>query len=101
MLTETEIQRLAHLAHLEMTPEATGPTLEALNRILGLIEQLQAVNTEGIEPLAHPLSAIGDVTLRLRDDTVTEAGSVEQREQLMASAPATADGLFLVPRVIE
>ncbi len=101
MLTESEVTRLARLARIEVAPEATPHTLDALNRVFGLIEQLQAVDTRGVEPLAHPLSAIGNVALRLRDDIVTDAGSTEQRERLMANAPAAAQGLFLVPRVIE
>ncbi|MGE4340656.1 MAG: Asp-tRNA(Asn)/Glu-tRNA(Gln) amidotransferase subunit GatC [Pigmentiphaga sp.] len=101
MLTENDVTRLAKLARLAVAPDAAPQTLAALNRVLGLIEQLQAVDTQGVEPLAHPLSALGDVPLRLRDDTVTEPASEAARERLMANAPASHEGLFLVPRVIE
>jgi len=101
MLTENDVTRLAKLARLAVAADAAPQTLAALNRVFGLIEQLQAVDTRGVEPLAHPLSAIGDVALRLRDDAVTEVASDAQRERLMANAPASRDGLFLVPKVIE
>ena len=101
MLTESQVTSLARLARIDVAAEATPQTLAALSRVFGLIEQLQAVDTRGVEPLAHPLSAIGDVALRLRDDAVTDPGSPEQRERLMANAPAASEGLFLVPRVIE
>jgi len=66
----------------------------SLSRILGLIEQMNAVDTAGIEPMAHP----SDTALRLREDVVKEKN---QRDQFQAGAPATEAGLYLVPRVIE
>jgi len=72
-----------------------------LNGMLALIDQLQAVDTRGVEPLAHPLSAHENIILRLRDDGVTEQGDADTRTALMANAPAARDGLFLVPKVIE
>lgn len=101
MLTNDDVTRLARLARIAVTPDAVPQTLDALNRVFGLIEQLQAVDTAGVEPLAHPLSVIGEVALRLRTDEVTEVASEAQRERLMANAPAHHDGLFLVPKVIE
>ena len=59
---------------------------------------MRAVDTTGVEPLAHPVAAIEDVTLRLRDDVVSEPNN---REANQRSAPAVEDGLFLVPKVIE
>lgn len=101
MLTNPDVTRLARLARIAVEPTAVPATLDALNRVFGLIEQLQAVNTQGVEPLAHPLSVVGEVALRLRPDEVTETASETQREQLMANAPARHNGLFLVPKVIE
>ena len=69
--------------------------------ILHLIERLQSVDTQGVEPLAHPLSAHEDITLRLREDAVTEPSSETRRQELLANAPDAQDGLFLVPKVIE
>ena len=63
-----------------------------------MVEHLRAVDTRGVEPLYTPLSAVHAVSLRLRDDVVTET---DQRERNQASAPAVEDGLFLVPKVIE
>ncbi|PHY07269.1 MAG: Asp-tRNA(Asn)/Glu-tRNA(Gln) amidotransferase GatCAB subunit C [Alcaligenaceae bacterium] len=100
-ITEQEITRIARLARLTLSPEQRLQAQGDLTKILGLIHELQAVDTRGIEPLAHPLSALKDVHLRLRDDLVTEVSSVQRREALMANAPGAAEGLFLVPKVIE
>ncbi|NLY65816.1 MAG: Asp-tRNA(Asn)/Glu-tRNA(Gln) amidotransferase subunit GatC [Alcaligenaceae bacterium] len=100
-LSLEDVTRIARLARLELTPEKQEQTLNELNNILGLIEKLQSVDTTGIEPLAHPLSAHEDITLRLREDNITETGSETQRSALMANAPASENGLFLVPKVIE
>ena len=69
-----------------------------LNDFFKIVEQMSAVDTSGLEPLHTPLSAIGNVELRLRPDAVTEANN---REANMANAPAADEGLFLVPKVIE
>jgi aspartyl-tRNA(Asn)/glutamyl-tRNA(Gln) amidotransferase subunit C len=66
---------------------------DSLSRILALIEEMNAVDTSGIEPMAHPQ----DVGLRLREDEVTETN---RRAELQGIAPATEDGLYLVPRVV-
>ncbi|AMV41111.1 glutamyl-tRNA amidotransferase [Paraburkholderia caribensis] len=73
-------------------------TLTQLNDFFGLVEQMQAVDTTGIAPFAHPIEQIEDVALRLRDDTVTENVN---REDNQRPAPAVQDGLYLVPKVIE
>jgi aspartyl-tRNA(Asn)/glutamyl-tRNA(Gln) amidotransferase subunit C len=73
-------------------------TLAQLNDFFGLVEQMQAVDTKGIEPLAHPIEQIEDVALRLREDAVTE---IVQRDEFQRPAPAVQDGLYLVPKVIE
>ncbi|ASJ72217.1 Asp-tRNA(Asn)/Glu-tRNA(Gln) amidotransferase subunit GatC [Granulosicoccus antarcticus] len=93
-LTTDDIKQIAHLARLGIDEEALTPLAADLSTMLELVEQLQAVDTDGVEPMAHPANA----TLLLRDDVVTET---DQREQLQAPAPATQDGYFLVPRVIE
>ena len=100
-LTEQEVARIAKLARLQLSPEQLTRAQTELSEILGLIQELQAVDTDGIEPLAHPLSAMTDVHLRLREDVVTEITSTERREALMAHAPGKRDGLFLVPKVID
>lgn len=93
-LTPDDIRQIAHLARLGIDKDALVPLAADLSTMLELVEQLQAVDTEGVEPMAHPANAM----LLLRDDEVTET---DQRDTLQAPAPATQDGYFLVPRVIE
>ncbi|MCU0869459.1 MAG: Asp-tRNA(Asn)/Glu-tRNA(Gln) amidotransferase subunit GatC [Burkholderiales bacterium] len=93
-LTAADVERIAHLARLHITPEETGRTLAQLNDIFAMIEQIQAVDTTGIEPMAHPLGG----AQRLRDDAVTEP---DVRDAAQRNAPAAQDGLYLVPRVVE
>lgn len=100
-LTDQEVARIARLARLHLTPDQLTQAQTDLNKILGIIEKLQSVDTRGIEPLAHPLASVADIHLRLRDDVVTEVSSTERRDALMANAPGSAKGLFLVPKVIE
>ncbi len=69
-----------------------------LNDFFGIVEQMRAVDTTGIEPLAHPVAAVQDIALRLREDRVSESN---QREANQQNAPALERGLFLVPKVIE
>ncbi|WP_341303736.1 Asp-tRNA(Asn)/Glu-tRNA(Gln) amidotransferase subunit GatC [Pseudomonas sp. TMP25] len=89
-----DVEKIAHLARLGLNEAEIPATTEKLNSILGLIDHMQAVNTDGIEPLAHPLEA----TQRLRADHVTEHN---QRDAYQAIAPAVENGLYLVPQVIE
>ena len=100
-LNEQDVARIARLARIELTPDQLKVAEGELNGILHLIERLQAANTQGVEPLAHPLSAHQDIALRLRPDAVTETASEANRAELMANAPDARDGLFLVPKVIE
>ncbi|ANY14711.1 Asp-tRNA(Asn)/Glu-tRNA(Gln) amidotransferase subunit GatC [Bordetella pseudohinzii] len=100
-LNEQDVARIARLARIELTPEQRARAQDELNGILHLIERLQSVDTQGVEPLAHPLSAHEDVVLRLRQDAVTETASEERRGELLANAPEQSAGLFLVPKVIE
>ena len=97
-LTRTDIDRIAHLARLELDDDQSERMLTKLNGFFGIVEAMRAVDTTGVEPLAHPVAAIRDVQLRLRDDVASEP---DQREANQRSAPAVERGLFLVPKVIE
>lgn len=89
-----DIKRIAYLARIQINEQEAASTLSKLSGILGLIEQMQAVNTEGIEPMSHSQ----DLKQRLREDVVTQTN---QREAFQAIAPLTENGLYLVPKVIE
>ena len=97
-LTPQEIARVANLARLELRPDETERVLGQLNGFFTLVEQMEAVNTDGVVPLAHPAAILGDVALRLREDVASEPN---QRDTSQISAPAVERGLFLVPKVIE
>ena len=96
-LTLDDVSRIALLARLELEPDRAEAMRQQLNDFFKVVEQMSAVDTSGVEPLYTPLSAIGQVSLRLRDDVVTET---DQRELNQRSAPAVEDGLYLVPKVI-
>ncbi len=93
-LTPDDIKRLAHLARIEVDAAAVRDVREKLDAILGLIDALQAIDTSGVAPMAHAQ----DVALPLRDDVVTEP---DNHTRYQREAPAIADGLYLVPKVIE
>lgn len=93
-LTTQDIERIAHLARIAVTPADVADVQAKLSGIFKLIDEMQSVNTHGVEPMSHGL----DMVLRLRDDVVTE---VNQRDKFQKNAPAAADGYYLVPRVIE
>ncbi|HAU58072.1 MAG TPA: Asp-tRNA(Asn)/Glu-tRNA(Gln) amidotransferase GatCAB subunit C [Comamonadaceae bacterium] len=97
-LTSQDIGRIAHLARLELSPNEGERMLMQLNGFFDIVEKMRAVDTQGIEPLAHPVATIQDIALRLRDDVASEP---DQREANQKSAPAVERGLFLVPKVIE
>ena len=97
-LTQRDIERVAQLARLRLRPDETEHTLSQLNGFFRLVAQMDAINTDGVEPLAHPAAVLGEVALRLRDDIASEPN---QREASQRSAPAVENGLFLVPKVIE
>jgi aspartyl-tRNA(Asn)/glutamyl-tRNA(Gln) amidotransferase subunit C len=97
-LTPSDIARLANLARLELAPEESERIRSQMNNFFGIVEAMRAVDTTGLEPMAHPVAAIQDITLRLRDDVV---GETNQRADNQRSAPAVEHGLFLVPKVIE
>lgn len=100
-ITDEDVARIARLARIELSPPQLARAQDELNGILSLIEQLQAVDTSGITPMAHPLSAHQDITLRLRQDKACATHTPQERDSLMANAPANDNGLFLVPTVIE
>ena len=93
-LTPDDIKSIAHLARLGIDENSLAPLAADLSTMLNLVEQLQAVDTTGVEPMAHPANS----RLLLRDDEVSETNL---RETLQAPAAVTQDGYFLVPRVIE
>ena len=97
-LTSADIARIATLARLELKPAESQVLLGQINGFFEIVEKMRAVDTSGVEPLAHPVAAFQDITLRLRDDTVSETN---QRDANQRSAPAVENGLFLVPKVIE
>ena len=100
-ITQDDVTRVARLARIALSDSDRQTLQTDLNGILGLIEELQAVDTAGIEPMAHPLSAHQDIALRLREDVPAPTHTTAQRDTLMANAPAQSEGLFLVPTVIE
>ena len=93
-LDKEDLIKIAHLARLQVAGNEIEATTVRLSSILGLIEQLQAAPTDGIEPMAHPTDAVQ----RLREDVVTETN---HRDEYQKIAPATEEGLYLVPKVIE
>ena len=93
-LTLEQVRRVAHLARIEVSDAEANSTLGHLNGIFTLIEAMQAVDTRGVEPMAHAQ----DLAQRLRADEVTET---DRRESYQAVAPEVEDGLYLVPQVIE
>lgn len=102
-LTLSDVKRIAHLAQLELKEENAATALDQLNGIFALAEQMQAVDTTGVEPLSHPLAAhmskhMNTIALRLREDRATEGN---RRADYQSVAPATQDGLYLVPKVLD
>jgi aspartyl-tRNA(Asn)/glutamyl-tRNA(Gln) amidotransferase subunit C len=97
-LTSQDIGRIAHLARLQIDSDQADRLLGQLNGFFDIVEQMKAVDTTGVEPLAHPAAVIDHVALRLRPDVASEPN---QRDANQRSAPAVERGLFLVPKVIE
>ena len=89
-----QVRRIAHLARIDVTDDEAQRTLDQLSDIFAMIENMRAVDTTGIEPMAHPLGG----HQRLREDEVTET---DRRAVNLANAPEQQDGLILVPKVIE
>jgi aspartyl-tRNA(Asn)/glutamyl-tRNA(Gln) amidotransferase subunit C len=98
-LSLSDIARLAKLAQLDLSEQQAADTLAKLNDIFALVEQMKAVDTGNVEPLAHPVAVWrDDLAMPLRDDHVTEAN---HRDDYQQPAPSVQDGLYLVPKVIE
>jgi aspartyl-tRNA(Asn)/glutamyl-tRNA(Gln) amidotransferase subunit C len=97
-LSDDQVRRIARLARIAIQPEDSAAVIDRLNRVLALIDQMRAVDTAGIEPMAHALDAQLPEGQRLRRDEVTET---DQRKLYQSVAPAVRDGLYLVPKVIE
>lgn len=93
-LTLEQVRRVAHLARIEVSDAEAQSTLGHLNGIFTLIEEMQAIDTQGVEPMAHAQ----DLSQRLREDGITETN---RRDAFQSVAPETESGLYLVPRVIE
>jgi aspartyl-tRNA(Asn)/glutamyl-tRNA(Gln) amidotransferase subunit C len=93
-LSSEEVKRIARLARLAVTGTEAEAMRAQLASIFALIEQMQCVDTSGIEPMAHAQ----ELVQRLREDVVTET---DQHERLQRGAPAVENGLYLVPKVIE
>jgi aspartyl-tRNA(Asn)/glutamyl-tRNA(Gln) amidotransferase subunit C len=93
-LSHDEVLRIARLARMAVRSEDSQAVVERLNRVLALVEQMRAVDTAGVEPMAHAQ----DLVQRLRPDEVTEKN---RRDDYQAVAPAVQDGFYLVPKVIE
>lgn len=93
-LSDDQVRRLARLARIAIQPADAAAVVDRLNRVLGLIDQLRAVDTKGIEPMSHAM----DLTQRLRPDDVE--GKID-RDAFQGVAPSTEKGLYLVPKVIE
>jgi len=99
-LNDQDIRRIANLARLELQPDEQDRMRHKINDFFGIVEQIRAVDTTGVLPMAHPVDAMpgAHIELRLRPDVASEPN---QREANQQSAPAVERGLFLVPKVIE
>jgi aspartyl-tRNA(Asn)/glutamyl-tRNA(Gln) amidotransferase subunit C len=97
-LNAQDIARIAHLARLELSAGEGERMLAQINGFFAIVEKMRAVDTSGVEPLTHPVAAVRDIALRLREDVPSEP---DTREANQRSAPAVERGLFLVPKVIE
>ncbi|MEO9654776.1 Asp-tRNA(Asn)/Glu-tRNA(Gln) amidotransferase subunit GatC [Marinomonas sp.] len=93
-IDKQDVQKIAHLARLALSEDDAEQYQQSLSSVLSLVEQMQSVDTDGVEPLSNPLES----TQRLRDDVVTEEN---RRDDFLANAPLSEAGLFLVPKVID
>lgn len=91
---QDEIEKMAELARIRIADDQIGEVTDRIADILAMVDQLQAIDTAGVEAMANPLDAVQ----RLRPDVVTEN---DQREAFQAIAPAVENGLYLVPKVID
>ena len=93
-IEQDEIEKIAELARIRIAQDQIGEVTQRITEILGMVDQLQAADTAGVEPMSNPL----DATQLLRADEVTE---INRRDAFQAIAPAVENGLYLVPKVIE
>ncbi len=93
-LTLNDVEKIAKLSRLTLSDNEKNSTLEKLNAVFALVEKMQTVNTDGVEPMAHP----HEVALRLRDDAVTES---DHAAEYLAVAPEVRNRMYIVPHVIE
>lgn len=93
-LSRDDVEKIAHLARLAISEADIPDYASDLSNILGLVSQMEAVATDAVTPMAHPL----DMAQRLRPDVVTEA---DQRDRFQQNSPSVENGLFLVPQVLE
>lgn len=93
-LSRDDVEKIAHLARLAISEEDIPDYASDLSNILGLVDQMEAVDTDAVSPMAHPL----DMAQRLRPDVVTE---IDQRDKFQQNSPSVENGLFLVPKVLE
>lgn len=96
-----QIDWLAHLARIELSTTEKAAALDQINDFFTLVEKIQAIDTHAVMPLAHPLAVTGPLVQRLRQDEVTESDQVSYRDMYQQCAPETAEGFYLVPKVIE
>ncbi len=97
-LSPDDVARIARLARIALAPDESAEVLARLNRVLALVDEMRAVDTAGIEPMAHALEAHLPQGQRLREDVPSEP---DRRELYQSVAPAVEQGLYLVPKVIE
>lgn len=98
-LQASDIERIASLARLRLDATEQAAMLDQINAFFTeVVEPMRAVDTAGVEPLAHPLAVLRDMPLRLRDDVAREP---RLRDEALANAPAAQHGMFIVPRVVE
>lgn len=93
-IERSDVEKIAHLARLEVAEADVPEYVRNLSSILDLVEQMDSVDTDNVEPMAHPM----EMAQRLREDVVTE---MDQRDHFQQIAPQTENGLYLVPKVIE
>ncbi|MFC5920382.1 Asp-tRNA(Asn)/Glu-tRNA(Gln) amidotransferase subunit GatC [Neisseria weixii] len=93
-LTLNDVEKIAKLSRLRLTNEEQTQTLKELNDIFAMVEKMQNVDTDGVDPMAHP----HEVALRLREDRVTES---DHAAEYQAVAPEVRNRLYIVPQVIE
>lgn len=93
-LSQDDVKKIAKLARLSLSDKEIQASQDKLNDVFGLIKKMNEIDANGVEPMSHP----GEMSLRLREDEVTE---VNHRDEYQKNAPQVQDGLFLVPKVIE